>query len=79
MQHDQVEIRRPTITAPQARARLIALEAERVAALAEGLGDVEAYMAELDEDRERWRRHYAMAAVTDIATVLGGLFGRPQG
>jgi hypothetical protein len=79
MQHDQVQIRRPTITATQARARLIALEAERTAALAEGLGDVDSYMAELEEDRVRWRHHYAMAAVTDIATVIGGLFGRPQG
>lgn len=79
MQENHVQIRRPTITAPQARARLIALEAERVAALAAGLADVDSYMRELDDDVERWRHHYAMAAVTDIATVVGGVFGRNQG
>jgi hypothetical protein len=67
------------VTAPEARARLVALEAERVAALEAGLGHVEPYMAALEEDRERWRHHYAMAVVTDIATVVGGLYGRQQG
>ena len=59
------------------RNHLIQLQAERALALAEGLGGVEAYMAEIDEDIAFSEQAYVGAAVTEIATLRAQLSG-PQ-
>jgi hypothetical protein len=53
------------------------LQAERALALIDGLGSCSAYMADLDEEIAGTRHSYVGAAVTEIATVRGQLFG-PQ-
>jgi hypothetical protein len=64
-------------TALEVRSQVTQLEAERALALKEGLGEVRAYMADLEKELESWRRLYVTAAVTEIATLRGELFG-PQ-
>lgn len=75
MSHDENE--GLELTANEVRGQLAQLENERALAVTSGLADVEAYMAELDEEIELWRRLYVAAAVTEIATLRGELFG-PQ-
>jgi hypothetical protein len=65
------------ISALELRRHVIQLEAERALAIGEGLGAVEAYMADLDEELEHRRHLYVAAAVTEIATLRAELFG-PQ-
>jgi hypothetical protein len=65
------------ISALELRSQLIQLETERALALNEGLGAVEAYMADLDEELEHRRHLYVAAAVTEIASLRSELFG-PQ-
>jgi hypothetical protein len=65
------------ISALELRRHVIQLEAERALAIDSGLGAVEAYMADLDEELEHRRHLYVAAAVTEIATLRGELFG-PQ-
>jgi hypothetical protein len=66
-----------SISALDARGRLIQLQAERSLALEAGLGKVDAYMTDLDSEIEVRRALYAAAAVAEIATLRGELFG-PQ-
>jgi hypothetical protein len=65
------------ISALELRSHVIQLEAERALALSEGLGGVEAYMADLDQELEHRRLLYVAAAVTEIASLRAELFG-PQ-
>lgn len=51
---------------------------ERALALIEGLAADGAYMADLDEEIVATRHAYIAAAITEIATLRGGLSG-PQG
>jgi hypothetical protein len=67
------------ITAVEARTHLAELEAERALAIANKLADVEAYMADLDEEIEAWRQLYIVSAVTEIAILRGELRGRDLG
>ena len=67
----------PSISALEARGHVVQLEAERALALREGLGAVEAYMADLDAELAHRRELYVAAAVTEIATLRAELFG-PQ-
>jgi uncharacterized protein involved in exopolysaccharide biosynthesis len=69
----------PSISALDARSHLIQLQAERALAQHEGLGEIEAYMADLDAELEHQRSLYAAAVVTEIATLRGELFGRETG
>jgi hypothetical protein len=69
----------PSISALDARSNLIQLQAERAFAVQEGLGEIEAYMADLDAELEHQRSLYAAAVVTEIATLRGELFGRETG
>jgi hypothetical protein len=69
----------PSISALDARSNLIQLQAERALVLQEGLGEIEAYMADLDAELEHQRSLYAAAVVTEIATLRGELFGRETG
>ena len=65
------------ISALELRRHVMQLEAERALAISEGLGTVESYMADLDEELEHRRHLYVAAAVTEIASLRAELFG-PQ-
>jgi hypothetical protein len=67
------------MTAVELRSHLARLEAERSLALATGLGAVDLYMADLEEELEGCRQAYVVAAVTEIATLRGELFGPQAG
>jgi hypothetical protein len=55
------------------------LHAERALATIEGLAGDSAYMADLDEEIAVTRSAYVGAAVTEIATFRGELYGRQVG
>ena len=59
------------------RTQLLALEAERSAALAWGLADLPAYRDDLEDEIEITRAAYTSAAVTEIASLRSALSG-PQ-
>jgi hypothetical protein len=61
------------------RRRLWALEGERHAALAAGLGANALYMSHLDRDIADTREAFVGHAVTDIAVLRAALSGRLQG
>jgi hypothetical protein len=65
------------MTALQARSHLSELEAERALARSNPLANVDLYMADLEEEIAAWRSVYVGAAVTEIASLRGELFG-PQ-
>jgi hypothetical protein len=69
----------PAVSAFEARSHLTQLAAERALALREGLGQVGAYMADLHAEIEHRRRLYVAAAVTEMATLRGELFGPQMG
>ena len=59
------------------RTQLLALEAERSAAVEWGLADVPAYADDLNDEIEVTRAAYTTAAVTEIASLRSALSG-PQ-
>ena len=59
------------------RTQLLALEAERSAALAWGLADHPLYRDDLEDEIEVMRAAYTSAAVTEIASLRSALSG-PQ-
>ena len=59
------------------RTHLLALEAERSAALAWGLADLPAYRDDLQDEIDITRAAYTTAAVTEIASLRSALSG-PQ-
>ena len=59
------------------RTQLLALEAERAAAVAWGLADLPLYRDDLEDEIEVWRSAYTSAAVTEIASLRSALSG-PQ-
>ena len=63
----------------EARNHLAQLEAERAAAGDGPLAGVEAYMADLEDEIVTWRQVYTAAAVTEIASLRGELFGPQYG
>jgi hypothetical protein len=65
------------MTATDVRSQLEDLQAERLVALAHGLGDNAAYMTELDGDIAAARAAYVGMAVTEIASFRAQLSG-PQ-
>lgn len=65
------------MTALEARSQLSELEFERVLAADTALSGVELYMADLEEEIATMRSVYVGAAVTEIASLRGELFG-PQ-
>jgi hypothetical protein len=67
------------MTAAEVRSHVVQLEAERFAALEEGLGDVAAYMTDLDDELRSWRELYVMTAVTEIAELRGEISGPQYG
>jgi hypothetical protein len=67
------------MTAVEIRDHLAELEAERYLALSTGVGRIDAYMADLDEELELCRELYVATAVTEIATLRAELFGPQAG
>jgi hypothetical protein len=65
------------MTATDARARLLRLEAERLDAIDAGLGGNAHYMTELRHDLAASRAAYVGLAITEIATLRARL-GGPQ-
>ena len=65
------------MTALEARSHLSELEVERALAQSTALADVDAYIADLEDEIATWRSVYTGAAVTEIATLRAELFG-PQ-
>jgi hypothetical protein len=65
------------MTALEARSHLKELEVERALAGTTTLASVELYTTDLDEEIAAWRSVYTGAAVTEIASLRGELFG-PQ-
>jgi len=65
------------LTALEVRDQLLQLGEERALALREGLGANSAYMNDLDAELEHRRGLYAVAVVTEIATLRAELSG-PQ-
>lgn len=61
------------------RQHLDSLRSERAVAEAAGLAGNDVYMHDLDDEYELCRHAYMGAAVTEIASFRGQLFGRPQG
>lgn len=64
-------------TALEARSHLSDLELERALAGTTPLAGVAAYIVDLEEEIAAWRSVYIGAAVTEIASLRGELFG-PQ-
>jgi hypothetical protein len=67
------------VRAVDIRDRLGELYTERTLALGAGLGVVHSYMTDLNEEILQTRERYVGAAVTEIATLRGELFGAHQG
>ena len=61
------------MTAADARSHLVQLEAERALAHVEGLAEVQAFMADLEDDIDEWRRRYIATALTEFATLRAEL------
>jgi hypothetical protein len=57
------------MTAADARSHLVQLESERAMAHLEGLADVQAFMADLEDEIYEWRRRYIATALTEFATL----------
>jgi hypothetical protein len=64
-------------TALEARSHLSELQVERALVRSTSLAHVDAYMADLEEEIAVWQSVYVGAAVTEIASLRGELFG-PQ-
>ena len=58
---------------------LTALRAERELALHEGFSEGSAYMVDLDDEIAAAREAYTGAAVTELASFRGELYGRQEG
>jgi hypothetical protein len=65
------------MTTIELRTKLLALEAERAAAVAWGLADIPAYRDDLETEIAARRDAYVGAAVTEIASLRSSLSG-PQ-
>jgi hypothetical protein len=63
------------VSAVDARAHVVELEAERALAQATGVGSISRYMDDLDWELDAWRQVYTAAAVTEIAILRAGFDG----
>lgn len=67
------------LTALEARERLALLREERALAASNGMDEIPAYIADLEEEIELWQRVVGVVAVTEIATLRAELFGAEVG
>jgi hypothetical protein len=65
--------------ATEMHTHLKGLQAERALASIEGLASDPAYMADLDDEIAATQSAYVGAAVTEIASLRGALYGRQAG
>ena len=68
-----------TITTEELRRHVAELEVERALAQRNGLGEIAAYMDDLDEELEYRRHLYVAASVTEIALERAELIGAYEG
>ncbi len=61
------------MTAADARSHLVQLEDKRALAHVEGLGEVQAFRADLEDEIYEWRRRYIAAALTEFASLRAEL------
>ena len=61
------------MTAADARSHLVQLEDKRALAQVEGLGEVQAFRADLEDEIYEWRRRYIAAALTEFASLRAEL------
>lgn len=62
-----------------AREHLELLRVERELAREEGLGEIAAYVEDLEREIDAWEGAYVLAAVTEIASLRGELSGVQAG
>ena len=67
------------MTASELHIQLRELQAERALAHDTGVAEITSYMADLERDIARSHAAFVGAAVTEIATLRGQLFGRLEG
>jgi hypothetical protein len=67
------------VTAVEVRSHHVQLYAERALAVSTGVAGIDAYIADIDEEIEAWRRLYVEAAVIEMATLRAELFGADIG
>jgi hypothetical protein len=67
------------MTAADARSHLVQLEAERALAQVEGLGDVQSFMADLEDEIDEWRHRYIETALTEFASLRAELSAPRRG
>jgi hypothetical protein len=65
-----------SVTAADARAHVVELQAERALAEATGVASIESYIHDLDWELDAWRQVYITAAVTEIASLRAQLDGK---
>ena len=68
-----------TVTAAEARERVVDLTAERALAERAGAADAAEYIEDLEGELDFWRHRLTMAAVTEIAALQADLWGANQG
>ena len=67
------------MTAAELHTQLRELQAERALAETTGVAGIASYMADLELDIARSHAAFVGAAVTEIATLRGELYGRLEG
>jgi hypothetical protein len=67
------------MTVSELHTHLRELQAERAVAETTGVAGIAAYMADLERDIARSHAAFVGAAVTEIASLRGELYGRLQG
>jgi hypothetical protein len=67
------------MTAAELHTHLRELQAERALAETTGVAEIASYMADLERDIAQSHAAFVGAAVTEIATLRGELYGRNQG
>jgi hypothetical protein len=61
------------MTAADARSHLVQLEAERALTHVDGLGEVQDFVADLEDEIDEWRRRYIATALSEFATLRAGI------
>ncbi len=67
------------MTAADLHSQLLELQAERALAESTGVAGIASYMADLERDIAQSHAAFVGAAVTEIATLRGELYGRNYG
>ena len=79
MSYHQRNIGHLELTALEIRSHLIQLQDEKALAIRTGVAEIPIYITDLNEEIGMWRSLYAIAAVTEMATLRAELFGAQAG